>query len=79
MPFEWSGAPEPILETRRRARNERQLDEHHFKWLDAITIGNRAAAIESALAWNNLAAATYGDEWLAELLSDIAHEPANDV
>jgi hypothetical protein len=79
MPFVWIGGEEPILEKRRRERAENRLAELHFKWLDAIATGNRTTAKESALAWNDLAAETYGAEWLDEVLSDTAHEPANDA
>jgi hypothetical protein len=76
-PFVWTGE-EPILEKRRRGRDERRLAELHFKWLDAVAAGNRAAAIKAALDWNYLAARVYGDDFIDDLLCDLAHEPAND-
>jgi hypothetical protein len=78
MPFVWTRAEEPILEKRRRERAESRLAELHFKWLDAVASGNRATAIEAALDWNDLAARAYGQDFLDDLLSDVAHEPAND-
>ena len=53
---------------------------HHrviFRWLDAVATGNRSTAIQAALDWNDRAAQTYGDDWLDDLLTDLAHEPAN--
>jgi len=78
MPFEWIGGDEPILEKRRRERAESRLDELHFKWLDAVATGNRTTATQAAHDWNDLAAQTYGDDFLDDILSDHAHEPAND-
>jgi hypothetical protein len=78
MPFVWTGAEEPSLEKRRREHAESRLAELHFKWLDAVATGNRTTAIHSALHWNDLAAEVYGDDFLDHMLSDLAHEPAND-
>ena len=79
MPFEWIGGEEPILEKRRRERAESRLAELHFKWLDAVDTGDRATAIQAALDWNDAAAQAYGEDFLDDVLSDVAHEPANDA
>jgi hypothetical protein len=59
---------EPVLEKRRRERAESRLAELHFKWLDALATGNRTNALQAALDWNDLAAQTYGDDFLRDIL-----------
>jgi hypothetical protein len=76
MSFEWSGE-EPLFEKRRHERDKRRLDELHFKWLDGVATGNRTAALQAALDWNDLAAEVYGQQWLDDVLPDLKAEPAN--
>jgi hypothetical protein len=78
MPVVWSGAEEPILEKRRRARGQRRLHELHFKWRNAVAAGDTIAALTAALDYDELAAQVYGEDYVAELQRDFAHEPAND-
>jgi hypothetical protein len=79
MPFELGQdfVPRPV-QKKRRERNERRLAELHFKWFNAVAAGDTVAALTAALDWDELAAQVYGEDFLADLRRELAHEPAND-
>jgi hypothetical protein len=78
MSFEWIGGEESPLEKRRRERDERRLHKLHSQWQYAVAAGDTIAALTAALDYDALAAQVYGEDYLANLQSDLAHEPAND-
>jgi hypothetical protein len=78
MSFVWVGGEEPPLEKRRRERSNRRLHELHFKWCSAVAAGDMVGALTAALDYDALAAETYGQDFLDDMLNDIEPEPAND-